>query len=385
MRLSFDAPPLSLSPAALPQDLPSAEALAHDLAQHLEEEEIYRVDHYMGKGVVQAILPFRQANRHWLEALWTGRHVASVEVSMKETEDCEGRTSFYEGYGVIRDVLQNHLTQVLVLLKMDLPEGSSSSSSVYGSHQHRTAVLEELVFLGDMKSPDGEETHASIHVGQYEGYHAHVASDRRSEPLFVKTSVPTAASVTLASKHPRWEGARFTLKAGKALDTRTSYARVVLCDDREGGRKEGRRCGCEMLFNIQGGEFGTAIVWNKTACAKLIDPEALQTPPGWVVEEEDKVEGGRGLHVLRPKDGESNLPNAYENVVEAVLAGDRSMFLGTEELLHQWRVWDKVLTRADAMEPELYPAGYALDEVELTGFFGVRAEGGEEEEKREEL
>jgi glucose-6-phosphate 1-dehydrogenase len=274
---------------------------------------------------------------------------------------------------------------------MDLPEGPSSSSSfsssssVFGSHQHRTAVLEELVLLGEIKSPDGDETHASIHVGQYKGYHTHVASDRRSDPLFVKTSVPTAASVTLASKHPRWEGARFTLKAGKALDTRTSYAKVVLCDDGEGGRKEGTGCGCELLFNIQGGEFGTGIAWNKTACAKLIDPEAVRTPPGWVVEEEEKEDEERGLHVLRPKDWESSLPNAYEYVVEAVLAGDRSMFLGTEELLHQWRVWDRVLTRADAMEPELYPVGFALDEVEVTGFIGVRAEGGEGEEDREEL
>jgi hexose-6-phosphate dehydrogenase len=337
----------------------------------------------MGKGVVQAILPFRQGNKHWLEALWTGKHVASVEVSMKETEDCEGRTSFYEGYGVIRDVLQNHLTQVLVLLNMDLPtaaEGTSpSSSSVFGSHQHRTAVLEQLTLLGEMETPDGDETRASIHVGQYQGYHAHVASDRRSEPLFVKTTVPTAASVTLASKHPRWEGARFTLKAGKALDTRTSYAKVVLCGDGEGGREGGGGCGCVLFFNIQGGEMGTAIAWNRTACAGLIDPEAVQTPAGWVVEEG----GGEGkdLHVLRPKDGESSLPNAYEFVVEAVLAGDRSMFLGTEELLHQWRVWDKVLTRADAMEPELYPKGFALEEVEVTGFIGVGAEG----ENREEL
>lgn len=127
--------------------------------------------------------------------------------------------------------------------------------------------------------------------------------------------------------------------------------------------------------------MGTAIAWNRTACVGLIDPKAVQTPPGWVVEEEGEEEGGKELHVLRPKDGESSLPNAYEFVVEAVLAGDRSMFLGTEELLHQWRVWDRVLTRADAMEPELYPAGFALDEVEVTGFIGVGAEG----EVREEL
>jgi hypothetical protein len=78
------------------QDLASAEALAQNLGAHLQEEEIYRVDHYMGKTAVQAILPFRHANKHWLEGMWDGRHVEAIEVVMKETEDCEGRTAFYE-------------------------------------------------------------------------------------------------------------------------------------------------------------------------------------------------------------------------------------------------------------------------------------------------
>ncbi len=343
------------------RDLASAEALAQELALHLREEEIYRVDHYMGKGVVQAILPFRQANKHWLEALWSGQHVATVEVAMKETEDCEGRTSFYEGYGVIRDVLQNHLTQVLVLLKMDLPaDDACAGEDVYGGHHVRTAVLQELTLLGDLDA----ESRATIHLGQYQGYHAHVATDRRSDPLFIKTTVPTAASVTLGSAHPRWQGAEFVLKAGKALDARTSYARVRLRDPQTGAAGA-----CHLLFNIQGGALGTAIAWNREACAGLIDSSRVRTPPGWVaVDEKGDTQGE--LHVLRPVDGESSLPNAYDVVVAEVLEGDRSMFLGTEELLSQWRVWDRVLAQADAMEPALYPPGFDLDEVHVHGFVG---------------
>lgn len=70
--------------------------LAAELGRVLKEEEIYRVDHYMGKTVVQAILPFRHANAQALTDIWGGSHVESLEVAMKETEDCEGRTSFYE-------------------------------------------------------------------------------------------------------------------------------------------------------------------------------------------------------------------------------------------------------------------------------------------------
>lgn len=222
------------------QDLASAERLAAELQEYLKDEEIYRVDHYMvrcyswvidgrrfvdlyacinrparrihkpnttkqGKTAVQAILPFRHANRDWLDAaVWNAAHVERIEIAMKETEDCEGRTAFYEvrygdvglrflvpwsiigvmgvdlpfhcsglrpnpipqrqqGYGVIRDVLQNHLTQVLCLLKMDLPPASASANAqegqddadaaaghpgVFGSHQHRAGVLKELRLHG---------------------------------------------------------------------------------------------------------------------------------------------------------------------------------------------------------------------------------------------
>lgn len=78
------------------KDLASAERLAAELQACLKEEEIYRVDHYMGKAAVQAILPFRHANRDWFEGLWNAEHVERVEIAMKETEDCEGRTAFYE-------------------------------------------------------------------------------------------------------------------------------------------------------------------------------------------------------------------------------------------------------------------------------------------------
>lgn len=86
----------SFPPFPPKKDLASAERLAAELQEHLKEEEIYRVDHYMGKAAVQAILPFRHANRDWLEKVWNAEHLERVEIAMKETEDCEGRTAFYE-------------------------------------------------------------------------------------------------------------------------------------------------------------------------------------------------------------------------------------------------------------------------------------------------
>jgi glucose-6-phosphate 1-dehydrogenase len=176
----------------------------------------------------------------------------------------------------------------------------------------------------------------AVHVGQYEGYREHVAEDRKvSEPHFLKTTVPTAAAVTLGSADPRWAGVEFVLKAGKALDGRTSYAKATLRTPRghAQAQAQAQAAPCELLFNIQGGALGTAaIAWDVRACAGLLDPGRVHVPLGWVRSEEE------GLLVLRPAAGEA-APNAYDVVVEEVLEGDQSMFLGTEVCVGMWGGW----------------------------------------------
>lgn len=168
-------------------------------------------------------------------------------------------------------------------------------------------------------------------MGQYAGYHQHVAAERKvQEPHLVFTIVPTAAAVTLGSAHPRWEGVQFVLKAGKALDERTSYAKATLrAAPQAAASSGGGRRPCELLFNIQGGPLGTGIAWDVEACAGLLDPGRVHVPLGWVRSDEPAREGTEGLFVLRPAAGEA-APNAYDVVVEEVMEGDRSMFLGTE-------------------------------------------------------
>ncbi|CAM9434664.1 unnamed protein product, partial [Heterosigma akashiwo] len=101
------------------RDLDSARALSTALAEHLREEEMYRVDHYLGKPAVQAILPLRShPDSAALENALNAAGVASIQVVLKESEDCAGRAGYYDRYGAIRDVHQNHLTQILALLTM---------------------------------------------------------------------------------------------------------------------------------------------------------------------------------------------------------------------------------------------------------------------------
>lgn len=152
-----------------------------------------------------------------------------------------------------------------------------------------------------------------------------MAADRKIPPEqahVTTTTVPTAAAVALGSRHPRWAGVEFVLKAGKALDARTSYAKATL-------RTPPGADPCELFFNIQGGPLkSAAIAWDAAACAPAgLAAGRVHVPLGW--ERRDEVLEGKAWVVLRPGAGEA-APNAYDVVVEEVLEGDRSMFLGTE-------------------------------------------------------
>ena len=154
MRVVFEKP--------FGSSLDSAKALAATLADSgLDEPEIYRVDHYLGKAAVRALLPFRAANKLAFEldgvtnaarlaASWghtdaagraAGLTLERIEVAMTETENCEGRTSFYDAYGVVRDVLQNHLTEIAAAILMELPAPDASLEEIKAAKANFMAAL----------------------------------------------------------------------------------------------------------------------------------------------------------------------------------------------------------------------------------------------------
>ena len=135
-------------------DFDSAKALAQELSNELAEEEIYRVDHYLGKAGVQAITQFRHANQlqgsQW-EDLLSKNHVAHVEVAMMEEEDCAGRTGFYDEYGIVRDALQNHLTEMVALVAMDL--APSDDADAFSAAKVRREDVRWALFIRRAVSP----------------------------------------------------------------------------------------------------------------------------------------------------------------------------------------------------------------------------------------
>ncbi|XP_009555004.2 GDH/6PGL endoplasmic bifunctional protein isoform X2 [Cuculus canorus] len=327
-------------------DLESAQQLAAELTNFFREEEMYRVDHYLGKQVVAHILPFRDENRQFLDPIWNQHHVERVEIVLKETVDAKGRTSFYEQYGVIRDVLQNHLTEALMFLTMELPDNVSRAEEVL---QCKLQAFQSLRRL---------EKNSAV-LGQYQAYASQVQEELQKAQDYISTT-PTFAGVLIHSDNLRWEGVPFLLTSGKALDERIGYVRVLFknrayCTQSETLRDAGHsQCKAkQIIFYIGHGALNTPAVLVSRNLFKPIMPKG-----SWreAMDQPDLHVFGQPLsdyYVYTPVKER----DAYSVLISNIYHGRKDFFIATESLLASWGFWTPLLGSISHQSLRLYPGG----------------------------
>ena len=303
----------------LGQDASSARQLNHQLRELFDESQIFRIDHYLAKDTVQNVLAFRFSNSLF-EPVWNRTMIESIQITAAEQIDIGGRASSYDQVGAMRDMVQNHVLQLLALVTMEPP-------TTFDPADIRNAKAELLRAVQPLDP-------AYAVRGQYEGYldAAGVATDSRRE---------TYAAARVVIENWRWEGVPIFFRTGKALRGQLTEVVVRLRDAphlRVGGKRQ-RGITTLVVIRFQPDEGILLRIGAKR--------------PGTPFE---MVPAGLKLEYKRLTRRE--LPDAYVNVLNEILAGGHTVFPGAREIERSWEIVDPVIQAWEAEgHPEIYRPG----------------------------
>ena len=308
------------------RDLASARELNRQLHAVFDESQIYRIDHYLGKETVQNLLALRFANTIF-EPVWNRNFIDHVQITMAETVPVGRRGAYYDSAGVLRDMFQNHLLQVLTLVAMEPP-----------TRYEANALRDEKVkVLHAIRTPQPTDVASDSVLAQYAGY--------RDEPGVERGSrTPTFAAARLNVDNWRWQGVPFYLRSGKALGGKTTEVIIQFV------------CPPHMIFDIPKGQT--------LQCNQLV--MTLQPDEGIHLSFQTKVpEGGMRLREsklyfhYRDSYPLTPLPEAYGRLLLDALHGDPSLFIRTDEIERAWEIVDPLIEGWSAGDGPLptYAAG----------------------------
>ncbi|VGO15348.1 Glucose-6-phosphate 1-dehydrogenase 2 [Pontiella desulfatans] len=322
------------------RDLESALALNSELLRHLDESQVYRIDHYLGKETVQNILSFRFANAIF-EPVFNRSYIDHIQITASETVGMEkGRGGYYDEYGAVRDMVTNHLLQLLCLVTMEAP-GDLSAESIRN---------EKVKVLNATKLDIRKEISDAVFRGQYgggtDGEGGRIKGYLEEDRIDPESNTESFVAMRLAINNWRWAGVPILLRTGKRMARKTTEVAVqfkvpplqlfqqVECEDDV----------CDitrikpntLIFQIQPNEGIFLKVGTKR--------------PGmrFVVEDVKMDFSYSGTW-------NKSLPEAYERLLLDTLHGDSTLFTRSDEVEAEWRVVQPILENLNALKPYTYP------------------------------
>ncbi len=315
-------------------DLESAQSLQRSIGQHLREEQIYRIDHYLGKGTVQNVLVFRFANT-MMEPLWNRNYIDHIQITHSETLGVGSRGPFYDGTGAMRDMIQSHLLQLLTLVTMEPPV----------SMEAEDLRDEKVKVLKSVRPISPRAVHAHAFRAQYrEGSmgNQRIAGYLQEEKVPPDSVTETYAALKLYIDNWRWRDVPIYLRTGKRMAQQQSMVSICF---RHPPQQFFRGTQVEqikqnwVLLGIQPCE---CLRMEMTVKEPGLEMRTRQTSLDASLRQDDEIQ-----------------TDAYEELLLDVIDGDRSLFLRYDEVEQAWRVVDPILrswsTNRDFIHT--YPAG----------------------------
>jgi glucose-6-phosphate 1-dehydrogenase len=296
-------------------DLSSARELVTLIRKYFDEEQVYRIDHYLGKETVQNLMVFRFGNPIF-ESLWNRDRIESIQISVYEELGVGTRTGYYDRSGALRDMVQNHLTQLLTLVAMEVPPVIGAGSVRY----EKVKVLQSVSPILPSDVILGQYSEGTIRGQRVPGYRDEtgVAADSKTE---------TFAALKVEIMNWRWQGVPFFLRTGKRMPRQITRIGVRF--------KNAPVC----MFDVDG------------ACVVKPNRLLLTLQP----------DEGFSLHIGVKKPGSASdvkqiplafkyrdifdaMPEAYQTLLLDVLKGDQTLFVHSDEVLESWKLYDPLLS-----------------------------------------
>uniref|UniRef100_A0A0D9VV86 Glucose-6-phosphate 1-dehydrogenase n=1 Tax=Leersia perrieri TaxID=77586 RepID=A0A0D9VV86_9ORYZ len=316
------------------RDSGSSGELTRSLKKYLAEEQIFRIDHYLGKELVENLSVLRFSNLVF-EPLWSRNYIRNVQLIFSEDFGTEGRGGYFDNYGIIRDIMQNHLLQILALFAMETPVSLDAEDI-------RNEKVKVLRSMRQLRLED-------VVVGQYKGH----SKSGKTYPAYVDdptvpsgSITPTFAAAALFIDNARWDGVPFLMKAGKALHTRRAEIRV-------------------QFRRVPGNLYRRNVVG--TDLDKATNELVLRVQPDEAIylKINNKVPGlgmrldSSNLNLLYSERYRREIPDAYERLLLDAIEGERRLFIRSDELDAAWAIFTPVLKQLEEkrVAPELYPYG----------------------------